>query len=60
MTTRASKDVPAGGLTGIAVKLRLSVSILKEMNRDAPHLPEIVSVQSALETVERLAAQNAG
>ncbi len=52
----------AKGLTGVAVKLRLADSILKEMHRDELHLPEIVSVQSALETVERLliAGKNAG
>ncbi len=54
--------IPAEGLTGIAVKLRLADGILKQMHRDELHLPEIVGVQSALETVERLliAGKNAG
>ena len=46
--------VPAEGLMGAAVKLRLANHILKQMHRNELHLPEIVGVQSALETVERL------
>jgi len=52
--------VPAEGPIGVAVKLRLAVSIFKQMRPDELNLPEIAGVQSALETVERLAAQNAG
>ena len=47
--------VPAEGPIGVAVKLRLADRILKQMHRNELHLPEIVGVQSALETVERLA-----
>ena len=48
---------PAEGLIGIGVKLRLADHILKQMHQDELHLPEIVGVQSALETVERLAGR---
>ncbi len=52
---RQIATVPAEGLTGIAVKLRLAVSISKELRPDELNLPEIAGVQSALETVDRLA-----
>ncbi len=45
----------AAGPIGVAVQLRLADHILKQMHRDELHLVEIVGVQSALETVERLA-----
>ncbi len=47
--------VRAEGPIGAAVKLRLANHILKQMHRDELHLPEIVGVQSALETIEHLA-----
>ncbi len=52
----------AAGPIGMAVQLRLADHILKQMHRDELHLPEIVGVQSALETVERLvkAVETAG
>ncbi len=52
---RQIATVPAEGLTGIAVKLRLVVSINKELRHDELNLPEIAGIQSALETVEQLA-----
>ncbi len=44
--------VSAEGLTGIAVKLRLGLSLFKETNYGSP--TEVVCTKTALETVERL------
>ncbi len=51
---RQIATVPAEGLTGIAVKLRLIMSLFKETHYGSPDLPEIGCAQTALEAVERL------
>ena len=51
---RQIATVPAKGLTGIAVKLRLTTSLFKETHFGSPDLPEIGCTKTALEAVERL------
>ncbi len=44
--------VSAEGLTGVAVKLRLALSLFKETNYGSP--TEVVCTKTALETINRL------
>ncbi len=44
--------VPAKGLTGVAVKLRLALSLFEETNYGSP--TEVVCTKTALETINRL------